>query len=127
LVRDISGKKAEKLNLKGYKKHIVFCDGASCTASIDSEGLWDYLKHRLDVLGLANSADSPVFRTKAKCLRVCSQGAIAVVYPEGIWYRNLDKKGIDRLINEHLIAGKPVSEYILERNEGLIDGGLSSS
>ena len=127
MVRDISAKKAEKLNLRGYKKHIVFCDGASCMVGVGSEDLWDYLKKRLDALGLANAPEAPVFRTKAKCLRVCSQGAIAVVYPEGIWYRNLDKKGIDRLIDEHLIAGKPVSEYILERNEGLMDGGLSSS
>lgn len=127
MARDISAKKAEKLNLKGYKKHIVFCDGASCSGPIGAEGLWSYLKQRLDALGLANSDDSPVFRTKAKCLRVCSAGAIAVVYPEGVWYRNLDKVGIDRVIDEHLIAGKPVNDYMLERNEGLVDGGLSSS
>jgi (2Fe-2S) ferredoxin len=51
-----------------------------------------------------------VLRTKADCLRICEQGCIAVVYPEGTWYACLDVEKLDRIIDEHLIGGRPVSE-----------------
>ena len=54
--------------------------------------------------------DGTVLRSKVDCLRICEQGAIAVVYPEGTWYAGLDKEKIDRIIEEHLIDGNPVDE-----------------
>lgn len=51
-----------------------------------------------------------VLRSKVDCLRICEQGAIAVVYPEGTWYAGLDTDKIDRIIEEHLVGGRPVDE-----------------
>src|SRR5262245_49942801 len=103
-------KAVESLGLEKYSRHIFLCADQTepkCAPKEQTLAAWEFLKARLKELKLAGPQPL-VYRSKVNCLRVCVRGPIAVVYPEGTWYHSCTPEVLEKIIQQHLIAGKPV-------------------
>src|SRR5436190_19595111 len=93
-----------------YDRHVFLCTGPSCCTPETGMAAWEELKKQFKEKGLW------CYRTKVGCLRICCHGPTMVVYPEGTWYHGMTPDRIPRFVQEHLIEGKPIEEWIFARN-----------
>jgi len=106
---------AAKLGIGGYTRHVFLCIGPTCCTPETGLASWEKLKQTLKDKGLT-SGPNACYRTKVGCLRICTDGPTMVVYPEGTWYHGMTPERIERFVEQHLLAGQPIEEWVFANN-----------
>jgi (2Fe-2S) ferredoxin len=108
-------KVSEKLGIGSYHKHVFLCTGPNCCTPETGLAAWEELKKQLKERGLL-SGPNACYRTKVGCLRICTHGPTMLVYPEGTWYHGMTPERIPLFVQQHLVEGKPVSDWVFAEN-----------
>ena len=107
---------AEALGLSATRRHIFLCvkstEQTCCGGELAAKS-WEHLKIRLKQLGLSEKGG--IQRTKADCLRICAEGPVLLIWPEGIVYGGVTAERIERIVHEHVIGGHPIEPWIVQR------------
>jgi (2Fe-2S) ferredoxin len=108
---------AEKLGIGHYHRHVFLCIGPDCCDPAVGDAAWQVLKKELKDRNLSlNVGPNACYRTKVQCLRICTNGPVLIVYPEGTWYQGMTADRIPRFVEEHLEGGRPIQDWIFAGN-----------
>lgn len=105
----------DALKIGEYTRHVLLCTHGDCADPETAQASWAFLKKRIRQLGL-DAVAGGVYRSKVDCLRICRQGPICVVYPDGVWYHHATPENLERILQQHVVGGSPVEELAFARN-----------
>lgn len=105
----------EKPKMGDYKRHLLVCTGPRCTENGEAQALFETLGEKFKAAGI-DKGELRVKRTRTHCFATCKSGPILCVQPDGIWYYNVNETNLQRIIDEHLLGGRPVEELIYHRS-----------
>ena len=101
------------------KKHLLLCATPTkqkCFKGNEGQKTWECLKKTLKKFENDPSTKNVhILRSKADCLRVCKNGPILLIWPEGIWYGGVTCERIEEIIHKHIVHGNPLEEWIIKR------------
>ena len=102
---ELKRKLKQKVEL-AYERHFLLCTGQNCQPDVGAR-TEKFLAKRLRELGTQNRCHF----TAVECLKLCRNGPIALIYPEGTYYCGVTPEVCGRIVEEHLLRGEPVEEF----------------
>jgi len=93
--------------MEHIKNHILVCTGGGCIASGALEVSAAFTKE-LEDMGLAG--ENRVIETG--CLGPCAVGPVVLIYPDGVFYQNVNIPDVHEIVAEHLLKGRIVNRLV---------------
>ena len=103
---------------ESIQKHLLLCATPTkqkCFKGNEGEKAWQCLKKTIKKFeNNPASKNIHILRSKADCLRICKNGPILLVWPDGIWYEKVSPERISEIFYSHIINDKPIERWILK-------------
>jgi NADH-quinone oxidoreductase subunit F len=93
--------------MANFRAHILICTGTGCTSS-GSFAARDALVRELKKAGLENEVNV----VETGCMGRCDLGPVALVYPDGTFYRSVVAADVPKLVAEHFVKGRPYEKLL---------------
>jgi NADH-quinone oxidoreductase subunit F len=90
-----------------YRAHVLTCAGTGCTASGSAP-----LSAALDAEVRRRELDGEVRLVQTGCRGFCSMGPVMMIYPEGIFYCQVQEEDVPKIVEETLVKGRPVESLL---------------
>ena len=95
------------MNPTFYRSHVLVCTGTGCVSS-GANSVKDYLNGKLEEFGLQDE----IKVVETGCHGFCEQGPIVIVYPEGVFYCQVQTDDVGDIVEEHLLKGRIVQRLL---------------
>jgi len=91
----------------------LICAGGACI-SAGEESVKQALEKEIEKYAL----NDVVRVVETGCMGACSLGPLMVIYPEGVFYQKLTPQAARKIVEEHILKGRIVKEYLYKMPTG---------
>jgi NADH-quinone oxidoreductase subunit F/NADP-reducing hydrogenase subunit HndC len=89
------------------KMHVLVCGGTGCQASASAQ----IIKNFEDILA-AKGLQDEVQVVRTGCFGFCEKGPIVKILPDNTFYTQVKPEDVEKIINEHIIKGRKVTDLL---------------
>ncbi|MCA9798732.1 MAG: (2Fe-2S) ferredoxin domain-containing protein [Cyanobacteria bacterium HKST-UBA06] len=112
---DINLAQAAPVTTAPLQRHVFVCTGKSCQANNSQavlETFWAQLAERGLLYGKRGQMDGTVIVTTCGSIGLCQCGPAVLVYPDGVWYYNVQPDDVAEIADSHLVNNQPVQRLL---------------
>ncbi|MBX3296458.1 MAG: (2Fe-2S) ferredoxin domain-containing protein [Acidobacteria bacterium] len=101
------------------RRHVFVCNGKSCAAvgAAEVKAEFERILTEKDIRygkpSKGRNPEGPVVLTDCGSVGFCSVGPAVLVYPEGVWYAQVQAEDVSEIIESHLERGEVVERLAL--------------
>ena len=94
-----------------YRSQVLVCTGTGCTSS-GSPNIIKKFEEEIAKVGL----EKEVKVVNTGCFGLCETGPVVIIYPEGAFYSHIKVDDVERIVAEHLLKGRIVTDLLYKES-----------
>ncbi|MDD3920902.1 MAG: NADH-quinone oxidoreductase subunit NuoF, partial [Eubacteriales bacterium] len=94
-----------------FRSQVLCCTGTGCSSSSAHE-----IINKFEEEILAAKLDKEVKVVRTGCFGLCENGPVVIIYPEGAFYSHVKVTDVPRIVSEHLIKGRIVTDLLYKES-----------